>query len=189
MLQSIPITSLGAIVVTMIACYTDVRSGKIYNMLTFPAAIVGIILRGVEYALHNPQNAVNAGLTGAGNGVLGWITGVAIMTFFKMFMKHMGHGDSKLMAAIGAFVGPTLVALVWMWYAFAYFIYFLGAKALVMPWSKVLPALGTKNYALITEDERWKEAVGKVIPVAPIIAAGLVLAVVLEAPSRKFLGW
>ena len=80
--------------VAMIACVTDIRSRRIPNWLTAIGILAGFSLNIFLY-----------GLPGLKNASLG--VGIALLVYFPLFcVKGMGAGDVKLMAAIGALVGP-----------------------------------------------------------------------------------
>jgi len=96
-----------ALVVTALACVTDLRSRRIPNALTFTAAIAAIAAA-----------AVVDGRSGAMNSASGWLVGVAI--FFPFFaLGGLGAGDVKLLGAIGAWVGPSIVIRVGLYSALA----------------------------------------------------------------------
>jgi len=85
--------------VTLIAAWTDWRTRKIPNWLTVPALALGI---GV--------NALAAGWPGARASLEG--AGLALLILFPFVLKRgLGAGDWKLMAAIGALLGPILFLL------------------------------------------------------------------------------
>ena len=84
----------------MILCAaSDLATGKIYNHITYPAAILGLVLA-----------LVAGGWTELGQHVAGFSIG--FVPFFVLFLlKGMGGGDVKLMAAAGAIMGyPLIVA-------------------------------------------------------------------------------
>jgi prepilin peptidase CpaA len=88
-----------ALVFAGAACVTDLRDGRIPNLLTFGAI-------GVAFVVHAmlPQGD---GLAHVG---LGMLAGLAV--FFPFFaLGGMGAGDVKLMAAIGAWLGPMLAIM------------------------------------------------------------------------------
>jgi prepilin peptidase CpaA len=80
---------------SLAACAFDVRTRRIPNWLTFAAAALGL-------AFHLTVN----GAAGAGSSLAG--LGVGGGLFFPLFaLGGMGAGDVKLMAALGAWLGPT----------------------------------------------------------------------------------
>jgi prepilin peptidase CpaA len=81
--------------VGLIACITDVRSRRIPNVLTFGAAAAGLI-----------YGAITGGWSGAGSAALGWLIGAAAF-FIPFALGGLGAGDVKLLAAIGAWLGPV----------------------------------------------------------------------------------
>jgi prepilin peptidase CpaA len=81
------------IVLSLIACATDLRTQRIPNVLTFGGALAGLV---AHIALH--------GVNGAQTAVGGWLTG--LVTFLPFFaLGGMGGGDVKLLAALGAWLG------------------------------------------------------------------------------------
>ena len=98
--------------VLSISAVTDVRSGKIYNAVTYPAIILGLAGHAIAGAIWGPEGSL--GLAGAAIGLCvgffpllaAWLAGV------------IGGGDAKLMGAVGALAGWrfTLSA---MFYGFA----------------------------------------------------------------------
>jgi prepilin peptidase CpaA len=88
---------IGAFTLAGAACWFDVRTRRIPNRLTFPAAALGIVAATVAH-----------GGTGALSSAAGLLVGMAL--FFPMFaLKGLGAGDVKLMGALGAWVGATMV--------------------------------------------------------------------------------
>jgi prepilin peptidase CpaA len=86
---------LVALLLSLVACVTDIRSRRIPNVLTFGGALAAVVFHGV---------------TGGGAGLItacgGWIVGVAIF-FVPFALGGMGGGDLKLLAALGAWLGPA----------------------------------------------------------------------------------
>ena len=78
--------------VTFIAALTDLRSGKVPNTLTYPAALLGLLL----ILLISPQD-----FAGSVAGLLGTL---ALYLLLHQF-AGLGAGDAKLMAAVGALKG------------------------------------------------------------------------------------
>src|SRR5215212_8490883 len=95
-MQPVPIVVLGLVGV---AAAIDVRTRRIPNLLTFGGAAVAL-------AYH----AWTGGLHGLALGAGGWTIGLAL--FLPMFLlRGMGAGDVKLLAAVGAWLGP--MGVVW----------------------------------------------------------------------------
>ncbi|HEV2387836.1 MAG TPA: A24 family peptidase [Candidatus Acidoferrales bacterium] len=84
-----------AVVLTLVAGLSDLRSRRIPNRLTVPALLIGM--------------AVNAG-TGGWRGLLHSVEGAAIglgLLLPVVLLRGLGAGDWKLMGALGSFVGPN----------------------------------------------------------------------------------
>lgn len=75
---------------------TDLHARRIPNLLSFPAAIAGIMLNGVYL-----------GLAGIGLGIAGFALMVALL-FVPFALGGIGAGDVKMMGAAGALLGPRL---------------------------------------------------------------------------------
>jgi prepilin peptidase CpaA len=85
--------------VTAIAAWVDWRTRRIPNWLTVPALVLGI-----------GANALAAGWPGAKASLEG--AGLALIILLPFVLKRgLGAGDWKLMAAVGAFLGPLLLLL------------------------------------------------------------------------------
>jgi len=87
---------VAALAVAAAGCATDLRSGRIPNLLTFGAAAGAA---GFHLA--------DQGLSGLGLALGGWLVGGLL--FLPLYvLRGMGGGDVKLMAALGAWIGPGL---------------------------------------------------------------------------------
>jgi prepilin peptidase CpaA len=83
-----------------LACLTDLRSRRIPNVLTLSAAAAAVLF-----------HLATGGWSAAAWSVAGLVLGALL--FFPMFaLRGMGAGDVKLLAAIGAWLGPGQVAAV-----------------------------------------------------------------------------
>src|SRR4029453_1349383 len=83
-----------------VACLSDLRTRRIPNVLTMSAAAGAVLF-----------HLATAGWAAAGWRGAGLFLGAVL--FFPMFvLRGMGAGDVKLLAAIGAWLGPGQVAIV-----------------------------------------------------------------------------
>ncbi len=88
------------LVIASLACVTDLRTRRIPNALTFGAALAGLLFQ-----------FVTGGVDGLGHAALGWLAG-ALIFIVPFALRGLGGGDVKLLAALGAWLGPTDV--VWL---------------------------------------------------------------------------
>jgi len=96
MATAVSVGDIAAVAVGLVACITDYRSRRIPNWLTFGAATAATVFGGV----------VN-GLPGVGLALGGLVVGCLL--FLPWFLLGgMGAGDVKLLAALGAWLGPPL---------------------------------------------------------------------------------
>jgi prepilin peptidase CpaA len=81
----------------------DLRFRRVPNALTFGAAGIGFLASGLH-----------AGMGGLTQSLLGWLVGLALFLPFFL-VGGLGAGDVKLLAAFGAWLGPTgaLWAALW----------------------------------------------------------------------------
>jgi prepilin peptidase CpaA len=86
--------SLIVVAVGAAACVTDVRTRRIPNALTFGAALGGLLF-------HTLASGSDGAMLAAG----GWVAGLFLfLPFFAL--RGMGGGDVKLLASLGAWMGP-----------------------------------------------------------------------------------
>jgi len=83
--------------VLLAAAVTDIRYGKVYNSLTYPAAIAGV--------LYHALSPVGLGLTAAAAGAA---AGGGVLFLFYVY-RIVNGGDVKLMAAVGAWCGTPMI--------------------------------------------------------------------------------
>jgi len=86
-----------AVLLSVIAGWTDFRSRRIPNWLTMPGLAVGVAL-----------NALAGGLAGLKSSLLGAGLGLLLLLPFVL-LRSLGAGDWKLAGALGAFVGPGVL--------------------------------------------------------------------------------
>jgi prepilin peptidase CpaA len=83
-----------------LACISDVRTRRIPNSLTLSAAGGALLF-----------HLITGGPSAVSWSLAGWLVGAVL--FFPIFaLRGMGAGDVKLLAAVGAWLGPSQVALV-----------------------------------------------------------------------------
>jgi len=110
---------VAALSIALLGCVTDLWTRRVPNVLTFGAAAgaFGYYLAGDGWAA-------------LGWSALGWLTGVVLfLPFFAL--RGLGGGDVKLLAAIGAWLGPLPTLSVAFWGAIAG-----GPLALVVAFSR-----------------------------------------------------
>jgi prepilin peptidase CpaA len=96
-----------AVAVALAGCIADLRTRRVPNALTFGAALAA-----AAYFL------VTGGIAGLGQAVGGWAVG--LLLFLPLFaLGGLGGGDVKLLAALGAWMGPTAALWVGLWAAVA----------------------------------------------------------------------
>jgi prepilin peptidase CpaA len=101
--QSQIILQVIAALVAFIAMITDMKWGRIYNWLTFPAIFAGWLL-----------NLALFGLSGLGYSFLATLAGIGLYIIPAAF-GLVGMGDVKLMGAIGALGGSSFAVTVFLY--------------------------------------------------------------------------
>jgi prepilin peptidase CpaA len=92
-----PVILAGAVALSLIAGWTDLRSRRIPNWLTVPGLVIGMIL-----------NTLLGGWSGLKTSLLGALIGLALLLPFVL-LRSLGAGDWKLAGALGSFTGPALL--------------------------------------------------------------------------------
>ena len=88
------------VLISVVACVTDLRSRRIPNVLTLGGALAALV-----------YHATSGGVVGLLIASSGWIVGLALF-FLPYALGGMGGGDVKLLAALGAWLGP--LGAVWL---------------------------------------------------------------------------
>lgn len=160
------------VIVLALCAYTDGTKGKILNVVTFPAMLLGLLL---NLAFGGPQALLWS--------FFGWAVGMGIQ-WVPYMLGFAKAGDVKLLAAVGALKG----------WAFCTFGFLYGAVAfavLILPWLARRGELGAvgqniKNYfqiAAMTQSapDAPKPVVEKrFVPWGVGLAAGFCIALVIE---------
>lgn len=87
----------GAVLLALIAAWTDFRHRRIPNWLTVSGLLVGIAL-----------NVAASGWLGLKTSLFGAGLGLLLLLPFVL-LRSLGAGDWKLAGALGAFVGPEVL--------------------------------------------------------------------------------
>ncbi|MDX1943887.1 MAG: A24 family peptidase [Pirellulaceae bacterium] len=115
-----------------IAAVVDYRTKKIPNWLTVPAALLGLAFN--AFAPHGlgPVTALLGFAVGFGLLLLPWILGGG------------GMGDVKMLAALGAWLGPILLLVA-----------FAGAAILAAVAATIIIAISTMNTGIMATQDRY----------------------------------
>ncbi|WP_419955713.1 A24 family peptidase [Neobacillus niacini] len=103
------------VIVLCICFYTDIKTRKIFNYITFPTMLFGLF-----------YNLLISGVDGLLFSGKGFLIGLALL-FIPYMLGGMGAGDVKLMAAIGALMGTSFI-----FYSFIYTALIGGLIALLL---------------------------------------------------------
>ena len=92
-----PVILAGAVLLSVVAGWTDLRSRRIPNWLTVPGLLLGLA-----------ANSVLSGWGGLKASLLGAAVGLALLLPFVL-LRSLGAGDWKLAGSLGAFAGPGIL--------------------------------------------------------------------------------
>jgi prepilin peptidase CpaA len=158
------------LILLLIAAWHDIRHYRIPNALVFSGAIIGVLLNTLI-----PQDMGGLGLLASLAGL-----GVGLVILFPLYLlRAMGAGDIKLMAMIGAFVGPSSMLILTLYVLLAGGVLAVSVALVKGRFSNVLDNLkimfmlrltGSSLASLTTTDTRFHSA-GK-LPYGVAIAAG-----------------
>ena len=87
----------GAVLLSVVAGWTDLRSRRIPNWLTVSGFLIGLV-----------ANTVLSGWGGLKTSLLGAAVGLALLLPFVL-LRSLGAGDWKLAGSLGAFAGPGIL--------------------------------------------------------------------------------
>jgi prepilin peptidase CpaA len=152
---------LVAIAIAAMACVTDLRSRRIPNALTFGGAAAALVF-----------HTVRTGGDGLLTSLAGWGLGVACF-LLPFALGGLGGGDIKLVATLGAWLGPALTIWMAMYTGVAG-----GVVALVVALSRgylkqALANIRTANVASLAESREPGLAYAPPIFVGTVVALWL----------------
>lgn len=157
------------VVVCLICAFTDWKDGKVYNKVTYPAIVLGLIISIFSTSLNLPQSLV---------GAFG-----SFLIYGLFWGRGLGAGDIKLMVAIGALQGITFVVFASLYIlclAAVFSIFHLAWKGTLIP---VLKWVGLSMISVIipgfSAPKLSKDEINT-IPFAPFILAGVLVAIYSE---------
>ncbi len=179
-MPTLTLTQIALLVIVTVAGIIDWKTKKIFNVVTFPAAVLGVGL-----------NFMTGGWQAALMAVAGWLLACAIMIVpDHVIMKRpkMYFGDAKLMAAIGAFQGPGGMLITYFFFSL---IYGLITTIKVGPLLFKVLAAGAKTPGANVEEDiiKYNQAKQSKIPLGPSIALGTYLSIFLREPTLNFFGF
>lgn len=164
------------VAVLAIAVYTDWRWRRIYNWLTLPAFLIGLVLS----AVFGGWDGFLASLGGAGT---------AFAVFLLLFLfGGMGGGDLKLMTAIGAWLGFPLILVDMIYVALAGGVlgvaFALQAGAMRKVLSNIYHFFAVALLPGVKPTEILTESAAPKFPYGLAIAAGTLLALAFPTIPR-----
>lgn len=162
------------LVVVAVATFTDIRSRRVPNWLVLPFMAAGPV---VSFFV--------AGGDGLLHSFYGWLLGAFVFGVMN-WMGGMGMGDVKLMAAIGAWIGPSQLFI-------AIILTFLAGGVMAIGWAVAGGFVGEMLRSTGTLIQSWrkgvkphgevnlKNPVARKMPYVPAIAMGAILSFLAHA--------
>jgi prepilin peptidase CpaA len=173
---ALPIPISVVLIAVLVTAVTDVWKFKIHNLLTLPLLASGLI-----------YHAVVGGWGGCAASLLGALIGFCPLIVLYI-LGGMGAGDVKLMAGVGAWLGPLLTFYVFLASSLAAGVYALVIIFMYQRTSETWVNLQIAWHRIsavgryLGAEERVEAEVarpdrrGRIIPFAAMIALGILLA-------------
>ncbi len=176
------------------ASVTDVRSRRVYNWTTYPGILLALAFNSLVVVLGwDLQASWNGhwGLIGMPDSFVGFVLcGFIMLLCYVFFFGGVGGGDVKLLAMIGAFLGPSrgLEALLWTFAlaactAVGWMVWRVGAwRLLGHGVRRLVYLLRFRTWTVPTDDQRelWK---------TDVFLSPAALAAVLIVQFPWLVGW
>jgi prepilin peptidase CpaA len=141
-----PVTKVLLLLLVLPAAFFDYRERRIPNWLVLAGLLLGTAMNGF---LTYDTPSVTTGLLFSLEGL-----GLAFVIYFPLYLlRGMGAGDVKLMAAVGAIVGPAL----WLW-IFFFTAVLGGLTAAIVVLSKGRVHRTLQNLWMILVSIRYRQA-------------------------------
>ncbi len=171
----------------LVASVTDIRQGRIFNWITYPGLIAGLLFGAIHLSEAGRLEFDTAGLTESLLGIAG-CGGIMLACFL---LSDMGGGDVKLLATVGAFLGLQhgLTALLWTIVVggaggLALLIWQVGAGRIVIGTARHL-ALIIRSRGWVPLDRSEQEPLQRSLFLAPAALVGVLMTVTGATESQR----
>ncbi len=173
----------------MVAVVIDWRTTKIPNVLTFPAAICGVVLNYIVSDWHGVLLAC-----------AGWFIAALVVVFLGNLpmgpgaqVGGIGMGDAKLLAVVGSFLGPKSALVTILYFCFFFGIMSCVILATKIPWKQVGVVVSTMIFegdikGLTIDTTKLKEQRKAPIPISIAILAATTMTIFYQKQTLAFLG-